>query len=99
LVTGYVATLFWYRRHGRRTGVQTPARGFTITGVTLACLAFLGPLFAAELPLPSWASLLPAGDLWIRGTFAFLIAAVGLWILAWAERSRALAVIALVYTG
>jgi hypothetical protein len=42
--------------------------------------------------------LLP-GDLTIRGTFPFVIIAVGLWVLAWAERSRALAVIAAVYTG
>jgi len=35
----------------------------------------------------------------VRGTFAFLIAAAGLWVLAWAERSRALAVITLAYTG
>jgi hypothetical protein len=41
----------------------------------------------------------PLADVWIRGTLAFLIIAVGLWVLARAERSRALAVIALVYTG
>ena len=34
-----------------------------------------------------------------RGTFPFVIIAVGLWALAWAERSRALAVIAAVYTA
>ena len=39
------------------------------------------------------------GDLVIRGTFPFLIIAVGLWVLARAERSRALAVIALIYTA
>ena len=37
--------------------------------------------------------------MWIRGTLAFLIIAIGLWVLARAERSRALAAIALVYTG
>lgn len=99
LVTGYLATLLWYRRHGRRAGVETQARGFVITGITLACLAFLGPLLAAQLPFGPWPGGLPAGDLWIRGTFAFLIAAVGLWVLAWAERSMALAVIALAYTA
>jgi len=99
LVAGYLATLYWYRRHGRRAGVQTRARGFAITGITMACLAFLGPLLAAELPFRSWPAGLLAGDLWLRGTFAFLIAAVGLWVLAWAERSKALAVIALAYTG
>src|SRR6202035_5886426 len=39
------------------------------------------------------------GDLWIRGTFAFLIIAAGLWILAWAERSVTLVITAAVYTG
>ena len=37
--------------------------------------------------------------MWIRGTLAFLIIAIGLWVLARAERSRALAAVALVYTG
>jgi DNA-binding MarR family transcriptional regulator len=35
----------------------------------------------------------------VRGTFPFVIIAAGLWVLAWAERSRALAVIAAVYTA
>jgi hypothetical protein len=39
------------------------------------------------------------GDLVVRGTFPFVIIAVGLWVLAWAERSRALAAIAAVYTA
>jgi hypothetical protein len=39
------------------------------------------------------------GDLVPRGTFPFLIIAAGLWALAWAERSRALAAIAAVYSA
>ena len=39
------------------------------------------------------------GDLVLRGTFPFVIIAAGLWVLAWAERSRALTVIAAVYTA
>jgi hypothetical protein len=35
----------------------------------------------------------------MRGTFPLVIIAAGLWALAWAERSRALAVIAAVYTA
>ena len=35
----------------------------------------------------------------MRGTFPFVIIAAGLWVLAWAERSRALAVVAAVYTA
>jgi hypothetical protein len=99
LVAGYLLTYAWYRRHQRRVGLRTPARAFAITGVALVALAFLGPLLAADLPFRFGPVMPPVGDLWIRGTFAFLIAAAGLWVLAWAERSRALAVITLVYTG
>jgi hypothetical protein len=38
-------------------------------------------------------------DLVVRGTFPLVIIAAGLCALAWAERSRALAAIAAVYTG
>jgi hypothetical protein len=99
LVAGYLLTWAWYRRHQRRVGLRTPARAVTITGIVLAALAFLGPLLVADLSFPYGPIGLPVGDLWVRGTFAFLIAAAGLWMLAWAERSRALGVIALVYTG
>jgi len=98
LVGGYLLTLVWYRRHAGRAGVRTPARGYLITGVVLTVLALAIP------PLTGWLHVLrlvwlPFGDVWIRGTLAFLIIAIGLWVLARAERSRVLAIIALVYTG
>jgi hypothetical protein len=96
LVGGYLLTLFWYRRHARRIGVQTPARGYIATGVVLTVLVVLLPLLSQFVPFLSW---LWPGDLWIRGTFAFLIIAAGLWILARAERSVALVITAAVYTG
>ena len=99
LIAGYLLTYAWYRWHTRRVGLRTPARAFAITGIVLAALAFLGPLLVANLSLPYAPVGLPVGDLWVRGTFAFLIAAAGLWVLAWAERSRALALITLAYTG
>jgi len=43
--------------------------------------------------------LLWPGDLVIRGTFPFVIIAVGLLVLAWAERSRMLAVTGVAYLG
>jgi hypothetical protein len=88
--------LFWYRRHARRIGVQTPARGYITTGVVLTVLVVLLPLLSQFVPFLRW---LWPGDLWIRGTFAFLIIAAGLWILARAERSVALAITAAAYTG
>jgi hypothetical protein len=98
LVGGYLLTLLWYRRHAGRAGVWTPARGYLIAGVVLTVLALAVPLLTMRLHLLGllW---LPLGDVWIRGTLAFLIIAIGLWVLARAERSRVLAVIALVYTG
>ncbi len=88
LVGGLALTLLWYRRHARRIGLRTPSRGYLITMAVLTGLALVVPL-VAELP----------GDLTVRGTFAFLIIAAGLCVLAWAERSRALAVIAAIYAG
>jgi hypothetical protein len=99
LVAGYLLTWAWYRRHQRRVGLRTAARAFAVTGIVLAALAFLGPLLLASLSSPYTPVGLPVEDLWVRGTFAFLVAAAGLWVLAWAERSRALAIITLVYTG
>jgi hypothetical protein len=96
LIAGYLLTYAWYRRHTRRVGLRAPARAFTITGIVMATVAFLVPVLAASGSLPFG---LPMGNLWVRGTFPFVIAAAGLWVLAWAERSRALAAITLGYTG
>ena len=78
--------------------MATPARSYLVTGVVLTVLVLAIPPLTRVVP-GLWLMWLPFGDVWIRGTLAFLIIAVGLWVLARAERSRALAVIALVYTG
>jgi hypothetical protein len=98
LVIGFLLTVLWYRRRARQAGVRTPARGYLITGIVLTVLAVVLP------PLSRyawWLAILwaPIGDAWIRGTFGFLIIAAGLWVLVRAERSRGLAVIALIYTA
>lgn len=98
IVAGVGLTALWYRRHGRQVGLVTPARGYVITGAALTIAALLLPLLSRVQSL-QWLRFLWPGDLVIRGTFPFLIIAAGLWALAWAERSRALAVIALIYTG
>jgi hypothetical protein len=99
LVGGYLLTLLWYRWHARRAGVQTPARGYLVTGVVLTALAVVIPPLSARAHQLQWLWLVLPGDMWIRGTFAFLIIAVGLWVLARAERSVALVITAAVYTG
>lgn len=85
---GMYVTSVWYRTHGRRVGLKTPARGFVIAGVIVGALLLVLPT-VRFLP----------GDLGIRGTLPFLIIAAALWVLARAERSPALAVIAAVFTG
>ena len=104
LLAGLLLTLLWYRRNARRAGLQTPVRGHVITVAVLTVLALVIPLLS-QVRSPRWLSwlqylhLLWPGDLVLRGTFPFVIIAVGLCALAWAERSRALAVIAAVYTA
>jgi hypothetical protein len=101
LLGGLAATLLWYRWHARRAGLATPAWGYLISTVvvTMAALA-IPPLSLVRSP--RWLRflhelrLLWPGDLIMRGAFPFLIIAAGLLILAWAERSRALAITAAV---
>ena len=88
LGAGLYLTRLWYLRHGRRVGLMTPARGFVIAGVIVGVLVIVLPAM----------QLLP-GDLVVRGTLPFLIIAATLWVLAWAERSRALLLVAAIFTG
>ena len=98
LLGGLLLTLLWYRWNARRVGLQTPARGYIVTTAVLTVLALVIPLLSQLNWLRSLSLFWP-GDLVLRGTFPFVIIAVGLWVLAWAERSIGLAVIAAVYTG
>lgn len=98
ILAGTTLTALWYRRHARQVGLVTPAKGYLITGVVLTLLALLLPPLSGLRPL-RWLGLLWPGDLVIRGTFPLVIVAAGLWVLARAERSSALAVIALVFSG
>jgi hypothetical protein len=104
LLGGLLLTLLWYRRNARRVGLATPARGYLVTTAVLTVLALVIPPLT-QVRSPHWLSWLQhlhvlwPGDLVLRGTFPFVIIAAGLWVLAWAERSRALTVIAAVYTG
>ena len=104
LLGGLLLTLLWYRWHARRVGLATPARGYLVTTAVLTILALVIPPLS-QVRSPHWLSwlrhlqVLWPGDLVIRGTFPFVIIAIGLWVLAWAERSRALTVIAAIYTA
>jgi hypothetical protein len=104
LLGALLLTQLWYWWHARRIGLQTPARGYLITTATVGVLAIVIPLLS-QVRSPHWLrflgrlNVLWPGDLVIRGTFPFLIMALGLFALAWAERSRALVVTAVIYTG
>jgi hypothetical protein len=104
LAGGLVLTLLWYRWHARRVGLQTPSGGYLVTMVVLAGLAIGIPLLSQvhsphSLRFLGHLRALWPGDLVMRGTFPFVIIAVGLLVLAWAERSRALTVTAAIYAG
>jgi hypothetical protein len=96
LALGFLLTVLWYRWHASQTGVETRAHGYLVTGLVLTVAATVLPVLLFRPPLPGW-PFLP--NLWLTGTVAFLIIAVGLWVLAWAERSKGLAFIALGYTA
>jgi hypothetical protein len=96
ILVGLVATAVWYRVHGNRVGLRTPSRGFVITGLVLLVLALLIPLLATRGGAGPLTILMP-GDLLVRGTFPFVLIGIGLCVLAWAERSIALTVIAAGY--
>jgi hypothetical protein len=104
LLVGLLATQLWYWWHARRVGLATPARGYVIVTAVLAAAAIvIPPLSDVRSPhslrfLHRLHALWPS-DLVVRGTFPLLIVAVGLLALAWSERSRALALTAVIYTG
>jgi hypothetical protein len=98
LSAGLLLTMLWYRRHARQVGLATPARGYIITSAVLTVAAFLLPPLS-QIHWLRWLQVLWPGDLVIRGTFPFLIIAIGLGVLAWAEQSRALAATAAAYTA
>jgi hypothetical protein len=89
LLVGVILTALWYQWHGRRTGLRTPARGFLITGLVISELVLLIPLLIGQSDSRSIGNLVhdthQAGPL--------IIIAVLLWTLAWAEHSRALAIV------
>lgn len=103
LPVGLVATMLFYRWHAGRVGLQTSARGYLTTGAVLFVLAVLVPLVGrppvAHWPrLLEWVGVLQPVD-WSRGVYPLVIIGIGLLVLARAERSRALAIIASVFTA
>jgi hypothetical protein len=90
LLGGGLATVWWYRWHARRRGVQGRVGVAVLAGlVGVAALLVAGlTWFTPYLGVVSG-----------HGTAAFLAIALGLLALAWLERSVGLAVIAVAYSG
>jgi hypothetical protein len=96
MLLGITATVLWYRWRGNRIGLRTPARSYLITGLALLALALLIPVVSGRsVRLP----LLWPGDYVISDLFPLLLIGLGLFVLAWSERSTGLAAIAVGYFG
>ena len=83
-----VLTVLWYRWRANRVGLRTPARGFLITGLVLGELVLLVSLLSIVLQSGQPSSFAAH----TRHVGAMLVIAAVLWVLAWAERSKALAI-------
>ena len=91
LPLGYLATAAYFRRRARRTGVASRPGPLVLTGVLLLAMFVV-------VSLQGYVGILP-GDLVVRGLGPLLTVAVGLTVLAVADRSPALAVVAPGFLG
>jgi hypothetical protein len=99
LVASVLVMAAWCRWQDRRSGERTVLRGYVATGLVLAAMTAALPLLAWRAPVWSaasreWAWL---DVMWRLGTLPLLAVAVSLGMLARIVRSRALAVITVVY--
>jgi hypothetical protein len=93
LTAGFLVTAVWYH-HASRPG---PGWVYLVVALLLTGAVTGVPLLAAvRASLPRWLWL---SSEWSRGTFALLVVALALWVLARHARSRSLAVTALAYTA
>jgi hypothetical protein len=89
---GYLAILAFYRARGHRGGSVFPTRVYLMTGLGLAAL--LAANFLAQR-----APLLFLSDLYIRALTPLFTVTVGLFVLAYSQRSRSLAIFTVVFFG
>ena len=95
LTAGFLVTAVWYRR-ASRGGSAGPGWGYLVTGLLLTAAVTAVPvLVMPRVSLPAWLWL---SSQWVHGTFALLIIAVALGILARRARSHPLAIVTLIYT-
>ncbi|MCW2501827.1 MAG: hypothetical protein JWO79_111 [Actinomycetia bacterium] len=101
LSAGFAATVWWYRRHAQRAGVQTPTRGYVIAGLASGAVVISLPywLGLASTTYTGAVAVQPIEMAIYRGAIAFFVIAVGLCVLARLERSPGLAVVAALHAG
>lgn len=96
VVLGYAVTVAFYQWRRLRTGVAGRALPYALAGVALLALSVLASPAAAQ----SWHfdpfAHLP-GDLVLRGLTPLLVIALGLFVLAWLERSIPLTAFAVLF--
>lgn len=94
----YVASALHYRRRLARRGLAGSVRPFVATGVVIVVLLILWTPSVMAAMLPSVSGAYSFGNqLWGRGLTPLLIVALGVLVLAWTERSRALTAIGVAY--
>ncbi|SCG57100.1 hypothetical protein [Micromonospora humi] len=107
LVGGYLLSLAWYRRHGRRAGVQTPTRAYVIAGIAGTLVGVALPV-VLEFLLFNTAVGSSGATRWLvgpllgtanRGMLPHLVIALGLAVLAHLERSGRLWIVVGLYTA
>ncbi|MET7706193.1 hypothetical protein [Micromonospora sp. NPDC005413] len=105
LIGGYLLSLWWYRWHGVRMGVQTATRAYVIAGIVGTLVGLVLPIVLRFLLLNT-ATAISTGTSWAttpllgisnRGMLPHLVIAVGLVVLARLERSRGLTAVVVCY--
>jgi hypothetical protein len=99
LPLGYALTALLFRRRGLKRGVSASYLPYVLTGIALLAFLFvISPGFAYTLRIPNalvrWQQF-P----FFQGLTPLLTVALGLFVLAWAERSAAYAAFAAVFLG
>jgi hypothetical protein len=92
LPAAYLAIATGYRLRAKRRGVASRPAPYVVVGIALLLtLVITSPGVAALLHLPHWVAILSAtGDASVRGLEPLLTLALGLFALAFIERSRTL---------
>jgi hypothetical protein len=95
LPIAYLLIGWWYFARGRRKGVSTSPLAYVLVGIGLLALLVLTSEKMSELlHLPGWTNVFVVGDLVVRGLVPLLTIGLGLFVLSYLERSRALALFA-----